>query len=105
MIVGVPREIKPDEYRVAMLPVGVEELKRAGHRVLVEVGAGLGSGIVDSEYQAAGAELTTTAAEVWGQAEMIVKVKEPLAAEFPICLLYTSPSPRDGLLSRMPSSA
>ncbi len=82
MIVGVPRETKPDEYRVAMLPVGVEELTRGGHRVLFEAGAGLGSGIADIEYQQAGAELVATAAEVFGRADMIVKVKEPLAAEF-----------------------
>ena len=57
MIVGVPKEIKQDEYRVAMLPVGVEELVRRGHRVLVEAGAGLGSGISDQDYRRQGAEL------------------------------------------------
>ena len=69
MIVGGPREIKQDEYRVAMLPVGVEELTRAGHRVLVERGAGLGSGISDEEYHANGAEIVDTAAAVWNQPE------------------------------------
>ena len=57
MIVGVPKEIKRDEYRVALLPVGVEELTRAGHKVLVERGAGLGSGLADADYAAAGAEM------------------------------------------------
>lgn len=84
MIVGVPKEIKRDEYRVAMLPVGVEELRRAGHRVLVEQGAGMGSGLFDDEYAAAGAELAATPQEVFAAADMIVKVKEPLAAEWPL---------------------
>src|SRR5579872_6002200 len=84
VIVGVPREIKQDEYRVAMLPVGVEELTRAGHRVLVERGAGLGSGITDDEYRENGAEIVATAAEVFAQAALIVKVKEPQAQEFPL---------------------
>ncbi len=84
MIVGVPREIKPDEYRIAMLPSGVEELVAAGHRVIVETEAGLGSGIPDSDYLAAGAQMAGTAAEVFGEAELVVKVKEPLAAEWPL---------------------
>ncbi len=79
MIVGVPREIKRDEYRVALLPVGVEELTRAGHHVLVEAGAGLGSGLADDLYVAHGAEIVATAAEVFARADMIIKVKEPLA--------------------------
>lgn len=83
MIIGVPKEIKRDEYRVAMLPVGVEELTRAGHRVLFEAGAGLGSGIADEEYEAAGARLLGDVEELFGEAEMIVKVKEPLADEWP----------------------
>ena len=84
MIIGVPKEIKSDEYRVAMLPVGVEELTRRGHRVLLEAGAGLGSGLGDDDYLAAGAELLATPAEVFAQADMIVKVKEPLPAEWPL---------------------
>lgn len=84
MIIGVPREIKRDEYRVAMLPVGVEELVRAGHQVLLEAGAGLGSGITDAEYQEPGARIVPTAADVYGAAELIVKVKEPLAQEWPL---------------------
>lgn len=84
MIVGVPREIKPDEYRVAMLPSGVEELIRHGHRVLIERGAGLGSGIPDEQYSANGAEIVDGPAAIYGQAELVVKVKEPLAAEWPL---------------------
>jgi alanine dehydrogenase len=68
MIVGVPREVKADEYRVAMLPVGAEELTTAGHTVLVEAGAGNGSGISDSQYEQAGAKITDSAAEIWRQA-------------------------------------
>lgn len=84
MLVGVPKETKRDEYRVAMLPVGVEELVRSGHRVLVERGAGIGSGIIDAAYEDNGAELVETAAEVFARAEMIVKVKEPLPPEWPL---------------------
>ena len=82
MIVGVPAETKRDEYRVAMLPVGAEELSRRGHTVLFERGAGLGSGLTDDLYETAGATLVETAAEVWGQADLIVKVKEPLPPEY-----------------------
>ena len=84
MIVGVPKETKLDEYRVAILPVGVEEMIRAGHRVLVEAGAGLGSGITDQAYAQSGAELIATAAEVFAAADMVLKVKEPLPAEWPM---------------------
>lgn len=84
VIVGVPREIKRDEYRVAMLPVGVEELRRHGHHVLVERGAGQGSGLSDDEYAAQGAELVDTAEEVFGRADLIVKVKEPQESEWPL---------------------
>lgn len=84
MIVGVPREVKSDEYRVAMIPVGVEELRRAGHRVLVQAGAGLGSGIPDDRYAASGAEIISDASLIWGKADLIVKVKEPLAEEWPL---------------------
>ena len=84
MIVGVPREIKSDEYRVALLPVGAEELTRAGHRVLVQAGAGQGSGIPDDRYAASGAEIVADAAAIWKQADLIVKVKEPLPDEWPL---------------------
>src|SRR6478736_3362477 len=83
MIVGVPKEVKPDEYRVAMVPAGVEELTRAGHTVLIQTGAGAGSGISDEQYSTNGAKIVPTAAEVWKSAELIVKVKEPLAEEWP----------------------
>ena len=81
MIVGVPKEIKVREYRVGMTPAGVRSLTSRGHKVLVEKGAGEGSGISDSEYVAQGAQIVATAAEAWG-AEMVVKVKEPLPAEY-----------------------
>lgn len=81
MIIGIPKEIKSDEYRVSMLPVGVEELARRGHRVLVETAAGIGSGYDDARYVAAGAELIDTAQEVWAQSDLIVKVKEPQPTE------------------------
>ena len=84
MIIGVPKETKQDEYRVAMLPVGVEELTRRGHRVLIETAAGLGSGIGDHEYLSAGAVMTASPAEIFGQADLIVKVKEPQPAEWPL---------------------
>jgi alanine dehydrogenase len=83
MIVGVPKEVKPDEYRVAMVPAGVEELTRAGHKVLIQSGAGAGSGIPDEQYATNGAEIVAGAAEVWKHAELIVKVKEPLEDEWP----------------------
>ena len=83
MIVGVPTETKSDEYRVALLPSGAEDLSHAGHRVLVQRGAGVGSGLTDEEYAAAGAELVDAADDVWGAADVIVKVKEPLLAEWP----------------------
>ena len=82
MLIGVPREIKRDEYRVAMLPVGVEELTRAGHKVLIEAGAGIGSGIADHEYVQEGAQLVLKASEIYARADLIVKVKEPLPEEY-----------------------
>lgn len=83
-VVGVPREVKTDEYRVAMIPVGVEELTRAGHPVLIQTGAGQGSGIADEQYAEHGAEIVASATEIWGRADLIVKVKEPLLAEWPL---------------------
>ena len=81
MIIGVPKEIKKDEHRVALLPVGAEILARRRHRVLVEKGAGLGSGISDAEYRAAGAQIVRSAAQIWKKADMIIKVKEPQPVE------------------------
>lgn len=84
MKIGLPREIKRDEYRVALTPGAVEALSEAGHLVMVEKGAGLGAGIPDEDYEKAGARLASSAGEVWAKAEMIVKVKEPLRSEFPL---------------------
>ena len=84
MIVGIPREVKQDEYRVAMLPVGVEELVRRGHKVLLEKGAGDGSGLADETYVAQGAELIEGPQELFAHADMIVKVKEPQPEEWPM---------------------
>jgi alanine dehydrogenase len=84
MIVGVPKEVKQDEYRVAMVPAGVEELTRAGHTVLIQTGAGSGSGISDEQYTANGAAIVPTEADVWRRADLIVKVKEPLPREWPL---------------------
>ncbi len=83
MVIGVPREIKSDEYRVAVVPAGVEVLTKAGHQVLVEAGAGHGTSISDEEYAAHGAEILGSAAEVWRRSEVICKVKEPLPPEYP----------------------
>src|SRR5499427_5380804 len=81
MLIGVPKEIKTREYRVAITPAGVRQLVAHGHRVLVEHTAGEGSGISDEQYVAAGATVVPNAAEAWGT-EMVIKVKEPLASEF-----------------------
>ena len=84
MIVGVPKEIKQDEYRVALMPVGAEELTRAGHKVLIQAGAGHGSGISDEQYAANGAEIVASRRRDLARADLIVKVKEPLPAEWPL---------------------
>ncbi len=83
MIIGVPKEIKTNENRVALVPAGAELLVGAGHTVFVERGAGLGSGFTDEDFERAGARLLETAEEVWDKAEMIMKVKEPIAPEWP----------------------
>jgi alanine dehydrogenase len=82
MWVGVPREIKNNEYRVALTPAGVAEFVAAGHDVLVEEGAGLGSSMPDGEYLAAGAKIAASADEVWRESDLVLKVKEPIAAEY-----------------------
>jgi alanine dehydrogenase len=84
MIIGVPKEIKTDEYRVGMVPDGVELLTKDGHTVLVEKSAGRGASISDKDYEAVGATIVHTAEDVYKSAEMIVKVKEPLPAEYPL---------------------
>jgi alanine dehydrogenase len=81
--VAVPREIKNHEYRVALTPAGVHELTAHGHDVFVEAGAGLGSAIADEEYLAAGAKVLAKAEDVWAEGEMVMKVKEPIAEEYP----------------------
>ncbi|MEA4891462.1 MAG: alanine dehydrogenase [Peptococcaceae bacterium] len=82
MIVGVPKEIKNNENRVGITPAGVQELKKHGHKVMIEQGAGLGSGIADEEFAAAGAHILEDGAAVYAEAEMVLKVKEPLAQEY-----------------------
>lgn len=82
MRVGVPTEIKNNEFRVALTPGGVAELTRRGHEVIIEAGAGNGSAICDHDFKAAGAQMVTTAEQVWATADLLLKVKEPIAAEY-----------------------
>jgi alanine dehydrogenase len=82
MIIGIPKEIKDNEYRVAMPPGGVKTLSLRGHQVLVQAGAGAGSGFMDEEYIEAGAKIVATAADAWGGAQMVMKVKEPRPEEY-----------------------
>ncbi|MDT8318427.1 MAG: alanine dehydrogenase [bacterium] len=93
MIIAVPKEIKEKEFRAGIVPAGVKALTSSGHAILIEKGAGLGSGIDDSEYIAAGASIVNTAEELYGVAEMIMKVKEPLPEEYPFLreglIIYT----------------
>jgi len=81
MLIGIPKEIKNNENRVALTPAGVQSLVGKGHEVLIETNAGLGSGFTDADYEKQGAKIVPTAAEAWA-AELVVKVKEPLAAEY-----------------------
>ena len=93
MIIGIPKEVKDNEYRVGMVPAGVRGLVEHGHAVLAETDAGTGSGFSDKDYQEVGAKIVDSAAEVYGQAEMVVKVKEPIACEYdyfrPGLMLFT----------------
>ncbi len=93
MIIGIPKEIKTEEYRVGIVPAGVKALVDEGHRVIFEAGAGLGSGIRDEEYKGAGAEILPSANDIYGSADLIMKVKEPQPSEFPLLregqILYT----------------
>ena len=110
MRIGVPREVKNHEYRVAITPAGVHELTREGHQVFVEAGAGTGSSLPDEEFAAAGARVQATADEVWGAADLVLKVKEPVPAEyhrmrqglvlFTYLHLAASPECTNALLSR-----
>ncbi|MGH8539656.1 MAG: alanine dehydrogenase, partial [Stenotrophobium sp.] len=81
MLIGTPREIKVHEYRVGLTPAGVRELCAHGHQVMIESGAGAGIGLADDLYVAAGAEIVDNAADIFGRAELVIKVKEPQAAE------------------------
>lgn len=83
MRIGVPAEIKDNEFRVALTPAGAHDLAAAGHDVMVQTGAGLGSGIPDAAYVAAGARIVADAATAWGDAELVLKVKEPVESEYP----------------------
>src|SRR5713226_4901434 len=93
MIIGVPKEVKDHETRVGLVPSGVVALREAGHRVLVESHAGQGSSITDQEYEQAGAQIAAGAGDVWRQADLIVKVKEPQVSEYgflrPGLILFT----------------
>ncbi|MDD4765855.1 MAG: alanine dehydrogenase, partial [Atribacterota bacterium] len=84
MIIGIPKEIKNNENRVAITPAGVRAFTQSGHKVLVQKAAGLGSGISDREYSDAGASIQDTAEKVFGQSDMIMKVKEPMPVEYPM---------------------
>jgi len=81
--VAIPREVKNHEYRVAITPAGVHEFTRSGHQVIVEAGAGEGSAITDEEFAAAGAKIVDDADDVWAEGELVLKVKEPIAEEYP----------------------
>src|SRR6185312_14153746 len=82
MRIGIPTETKNNEFRVAITPAGVAELSHRGHEVIVEAGAGEGSAISDADFKAAGAQLITTAEEVWADSDLLLKVKEPMPAEY-----------------------
>ena len=82
MKIGVPKEIKTHEYRVGINPTGVKQLVAANHKVLVQAGAGLSSGFTDETFTAAGAEIVADPGRVWGDSDMVIKVKEPLPSEF-----------------------
>ena len=93
MIIGVPKEIKTEENRVAVTPIGVTGFVARNHQVLIQTGAGSGSGLTDASYQVAGATILESAKEVWDKADMIMKVKEPQESEFallrPGLILFT----------------
>ena len=82
MIIGVPKEVKVDEHRVALTPAGVRELTSHGHRVIVERAAGVGSSISDDDFVATGAQMVATPDEVWASSDLVLKVKEPIAQEY-----------------------
>ena len=82
MRVGIPTEIKNNEYRVAITPAGVAELVHRGHEVIIQSGAGEGSAITDADFKRAGAQLITSAEQVWEEADLLLKVKEPIETEY-----------------------
>ena len=93
MIIGVPKEVKAQEFRIALTPQGVAELVKSNHDVLIERGGGVGAGFTDEEYLRAGARIAESASEIWAASEIVVKVKEPLPSEYPLMrkgqLLFT----------------
>src|ERR1051326_7754344 len=107
MIIGVPKEVKDHETRVALVPSGVTALREAGHEVLVQSSAGQGSALTDREYMQAGAAIVPSAAEVWKRADLVVKVKEPQPQEYPflrpglILFTYLHLAPRPELTRRL----
>ena len=84
MIIGVPSEVKADEWRVAITPAGVRELTSAGHTVCVQQGAGAGSSMPDADFARTGAKILDSSEEVWAAADLVCKVKEPIAEEYPL---------------------
>ena len=102
MIIGVPREIKDSEYRVGLVPSGAHQLTEDGHQVVIESGAGAGSGFGDEEYQEAAATIVSNVGEVYSLSDMVVKVKEPIEPEYELlrdgqilfCFLHLAPLPR-----------
>src|SRR5437879_12282891 len=105
MIVGVPKEIKTAEHRIALVPAGVESLVGDGHSVLVEQGAGSGSGFADEAYRVAGGTLVAKGAGVWAKAEMVVKVKEPIEPHSPCMRMGQVASSYSHLAAAEPSPA
>ena len=103
MKVGVPSEVKPDEYRVAITPVGVRELAERGHEVLIQKGAGEGSAIADSDYEAQGARIWPTAEDVFAEAEMVLGVKEPQPQEVALLRPEARPCSPTSIWRRRPS--
>ena len=101
MIIGVPKEIKTEENRVAVTPTGVVGFVARGHRVLIQKGAGLGSGLSDRAYEGAGATIVESPAIIWQQSDMIMKVKEPQETEFPFMrqglILFATSGPSPGV--------
>ena len=93
MLIGVPKEIKNRENRVGIVPGGVAQLVASGHKVIIQKGAGLGAGIPDEKFTAAGAEIVAKAEDIWSRAEMVMKVKEPIETEYKLMrdgqILYT----------------